>query len=299
MSELLAERIEPDDALVHSILGTTDPHTIWQEVQTLCPEAVDCFAFQARVGALFGLTVRGGTRIALKVHRSRPSEHLAAIQEIQEHLWRYGYPTPRPLGVRGPATLEEWRDEGSARNAHEPEIRRELARQLVRLMQLTRTQPAAAGHLEPVVFDAPSGPEWIETVVEEARLRMDGGTGARVAARHDWTIGRFRFIAEKPVVVYGWDSLSFGPETYFVGEAAAQFTVTDQLPVEPWPTVDETFLFIADYERVRMSPFTREEGAAAAAAAAYTRARAARYVHALGGDVGALALPEYAAALLQ
>ena len=301
MSEFLVGRIEPDDHVAHSILGTTDPRTIWQEVQTLCPEAVECFAFRANVAALFGLTLRGGARVALKVHRSRPSEYLAAIQQIQEHLWRYGYPTPRPLGVRGPATLEEWRDEGSLRDARVPEIRRELARQLLRLTQLTRAQPASV-QLDRVTFDgqeARTGPEWIDDVAQEARLRLQRGSGSPVVARREWTIGRVRFAAEKPVVIYGWDSLSSGPETFFVGEAAAQFTVAPEPAVTQWPTIDETFLFIADYERGRTSPFTREEQATAAAAAAYARASAARHVHALGGDLGALALPEYAAALLQ
>ncbi|MBV8065551.1 MAG: hypothetical protein JOY73_08515, partial [Actinobacteria bacterium] len=217
MSEFLAERIAVDDPVVHWILGTTDPRTIWQEVQTLCPEAVECFAFHARTGALFGLTLRGGARVALKVHRSRASEDLAAMQLIQEHLWRYGYPTPRPLGVRGPATLEEWRDEGSSRDAHVPEIRRELARQLLRLTQLARGQSAAA---DVVPSATASGVEWIDDIAREAQRQRDMGGGPSVVARHDWTIGRVRFVAEKPVVVHGWDSLSVGAETVFVGEAA-------------------------------------------------------------------------------
>ena len=75
---MTALRVEPDDPVVRSIFGTTDPDAIWAEVLTMCPEAVDCFAFRASVGALLGLVVRGGDRVALKVHRTATAERLAA-----------------------------------------------------------------------------------------------------------------------------------------------------------------------------------------------------------------------------
>ena len=52
--------IEPDDPVVRSLFSTTDPDAIWADVLTMCPEAVECFRFEASVGALFGLVVRGG-----------------------------------------------------------------------------------------------------------------------------------------------------------------------------------------------------------------------------------------------
>ena len=55
-------------------------------------------------------------------------------------------------------------------------------------------------------------------------------------------------------MIYDWDSVSSGFEPVFVGEAAAHFTYTEHLDVELWPTVDETFMFIADYERARTAP---------------------------------------------
>ena len=316
MSELLAERIEADDRVVASIFGTTDPEAIWAQVQALCPEAVDCFAFRASVGALFGLDFRGGSRVALKVHPARSSQYLAAMQQVQEHVWRHGFPAPRPLGVRGRATLEEWRDEGVYRDAHEPAVRRALAQHLVRLTRLTRGVrpdtdlppffPRAGGQLWPpphnVLFDFEATAHdagWIDEIATTAKQLRDAGGGEIVIAHHDWTVAHVRFRDLQPTAVYDWDSLSSGFEPVFVGEAADHFTYTEHLDVELWPTIDETFMFIADYERARSAPFSRQEQATAAAAAVYGRAYTARCVHALGGDVDELGLREYAGALLQ
>jgi hypothetical protein len=295
--------------LERSILGTDDRDSVWRQ---LVPEAVECFAFEVSVGAVFGLVVRGGDRVALKVHRTATAGHLAAIQEVQEHLWRYGFPCPRPLGVRGHGTLEEWRDEGQHRDAHEPEARRSLAQLLVRLVALTRAVrpavdlppffPRPGGPLWPAPhnalldFDATAaGAEWIDEIAGAARAQRDAGGGDVVIAHHDWTAKHVRWAGIKPTVVYDWDSISIGYEPLFVGEAASHFT----WDVEPLPTVDEALMFIADYERSRPSPFTRTEQATAAAAAVYGRAYTTRCVHALGGDTAALQLPEYALALLQ
>ena len=295
--------------LEHSILGTDDRDAVWRQ---LCPEAVECFAFEVSVGALFGLVVRGGDRVALKVHRGATAERLAAIQEVQEHLWRYGFPCPRPLGVRGHATLEEWREDGEHQDAHDPEARRRLAQLLIRLVTLTRAVrptvdlppffPRAGDPLWPaphsvlIDFDATAeGAEWIDEIAGAARAQRDRGRGNIVIAHDDWTAKHVRWAGIKPTVVYDWGSMSIGFEPVFVGEAAAHFT----WDVEPLPSVDEDLMFIADYERARPSPFTREEQATAAAAALYGRAYATRCVHALGGDTEALQLPEYALALLQ
>jgi hypothetical protein len=312
MSEHLAEALEPGDPVVHSIFGTTEPQAIWAEVTTMCPEAVDCFRFEASVGALFGLVIHGGDRVALKVHRTATVERLDALQQVQEHLWRYGFPCPRPLGVRGRGTLEEWRDEGEHRDAHEPDARRALAQLLVRLVTLTRgLQPAVdlppffprpGDPLWPaphnVLFDfegTAAGAEWIDEIARAARERRDAGGGPLVIAHHDWTAKHVRFAGIKATAVYDWDSISVDFEPVFVGNAAAHFTYD----VEPLPTVDEAFHFIAEYERARPSPFSREEQMTAWAAAVYGRAYTTRCVHALGGDTEALNLPAYADALLQ
>jgi len=100
MSEFIANAIWPDAVLERAIFGTDAPNEIWARVLDACPDAMECFAFEVSVGARFGLLLRQGERVALKIHAGRESqERLEAVQRIQEHLWRSGFPCPRPLGV--------------------------------------------------------------------------------------------------------------------------------------------------------------------------------------------------------
>jgi hypothetical protein len=112
----------PGAAVEWSIFGTDDAEAIWREVLDLCPDAVDCFAFEVSVGALFGLRLGDGSRIALKIHREHDADSLEALQRVQAHLYEEGFPCPQPLGVRGRATLEHWCDEGVYRDAHDPAV---------------------------------------------------------------------------------------------------------------------------------------------------------------------------------
>jgi hypothetical protein len=303
MSEFLAERIGPETRVEQAIFGTADPYFVWREVVMVCPEAVECFAYSVgRSAVLFGLELRGETRVGLKIHLSESAEYLAAQQGVQEHAWRYGFPCPRPFGVRGRATLEEWREEGVHRDAHDPEIRRALAQELLRLTRITRGLhpavdlqpflPRAGGPLWPDALLAIEVP-WIDDVARAARHGRDAYRSETVIAHDDWAVRHVRFRDSRPAVVYDWDSVCSGPEAVLVGEASAGFTA------EPWPTVDETITFVADYERARTSRFTKDEHRMAGAAAVYARAYAARRVHAFGGDTAALKLDEYAAQLLQ
>ncbi len=262
MSAFLAERIEPDAPIERSIFGTDDPEAIWAQVLALCPDAVDCFAFEVSVGALLGLRLAGGERIALKVHvNSAFGGYLAAMQAVQERLWRLGFPCPRPLGVRGRATLEEWRDDGEYLDGHDPAVRRALAALLARLLDLGRRLepgpelvpffPRAGGPLWPtphnVLFDfeaTAAGAGWIDEIARAARARRDAGPGDLVVGHHDWTVKHVRFDGLRPTVVYDWDSASADLEPVFAGEAAANFTYTEHLPVELWPTVAEALAFV-------------------------------------------------------
>lgn len=316
MSAFLAERIAPDDApLERSIFGTAEPEEIWRQVVAICPDAVECFAFEVSVGALLGLVLADGERVALKVHVDRAREgYLEKMQTVQEHLWRRDFPAPRPLGVLGRATIEEWRDEGDYLDGHEPAVRRALAELLARLIALAReleptpvllpffSRSSATLWPKPhnVLFDFEATAHdagWIDEIATEARRRRDSGPGELVIGHHDWTVKHVRFDGLRPTVVYDWDSVSANLEPCFAGDSAATFTYTEHLPVEVWPTVEEAQAFIDDYERAR-GTFTVGERGTARAAAVYTRAYSTRCVHALGGDAHALRLEEYARALL-
>jgi hypothetical protein len=315
VSEFIAERMWPEAPIERSIFGTDDPEEIWGQVLEVCPEAVDCFAFDVSVGALFGLRLRDGSRVALKIHRERDTGSLEAVQRVQAHLVEQGFPCPQPLGVRGAATLEQWADEGVYRDAHDPAVRRVVARYLARLFVLTRPLQPLAG-LEPY-FPSPDGPlwpvphnvlfdfeataagaEWIDEIAREAKPLRDAGAGELVIGHGDWTVKHFRFAGLRPTIIYDWDSLNTDYETVFVGLAADSFTYTEHLPVEVWPTLSETRAFLADYEQERERPFTAEELRAARAAAVYSRAYGARCTHAVGKDARAMELEEFAAAFL-
>jgi hypothetical protein len=316
VSEFLAERIWPEAPIERSIFGTADVDQIWAQVLALCPEAADCFSVEVSVGAVFGLRLRDGARIALKVHVGRVQpEYLRAAQRVQRHLYDRGFPCPEPLGVQERATFERWRDEGNYEDAHEPEVRRTIAEQLAALFRATaEVEPTAA--LEPffprtsdrlwpvphnVLFDFEAtarGAEWIDEIAATAKQRSDAHAGQLVIGHHDWVIKHFRFDQSlRPTVIYDWDSLSTDRETTFVGEAASTFTYTERLPVSLWPTPEEASAFMEDYAAARGSPFTSNERRAVHSAAVYSRAYSTRCVHALG-DASHMQLGEYAEAFL-
>jgi len=314
VSGFIAERMWPGRAVERSIFGTDDAEEIWRQVRQVCPDAVDCFVFEVSVGALFGLRLSDGSRIALKVHRDRETESLEAVQRVQAHLHREGFPCPEPLGVRGRATIERWRDEGVYRDAHDPAVRRVIARYLVRLFSLTRAIQLSAG-LDPprrapkelwptphnVLFDfeaTAAGAEWIDEIAQAAKRLRDARHGDPVIGHSDWTVKHFRFDGLDPTVIYDWDSLKANYETIFVGASAATFTYTEHIPVTVWPTVAEASAFLDDFERERGRPFSADERRAAGAAAVYSRAYAARCTHAVGKDARKMWLEEYADAFL-
>lgn len=315
MSEFIAERMWPEAVVERSIFGTVDPERIWELVLEACPEAVDCFAFEVSVGALFGLRLRDGSRVALKIQRAREIASLEAVQRVQAHLVERRFPCPEPLGVRGAATVEQWNSRGIYRDAHDPAVRRVLARYLARLFSLTHELQPLAG-LEPF-FPPPDGPlwpaphnalfdfqataagaEWIDEIARAAKPLRDTGAGKLVIGHGDWTVKHFRFAGFHPTVIYDWDSLNTDYETVFVGNSAASFTYTERLPVEVWPTATEARAFLADYEQERGHPFTPEERRAAGAAAVYSRAYSARCTHAVGKNASAMQLESFGESFL-
>ncbi len=316
MSEFLAEHIWPEAAVERSIFGTGDPDEIWALVLDLCPEAVGCFAFHVSVGALFGLELSDGARVALKVHReTHDRAYLEAVQRVQRHLVDHGFPCPRPLRVRDRATLEEWREDGVFLDAHRPEVRRVIAEKLAELHRLTDELRPLDGMLRYHYEDGPplwprphnvlfdfeataAGAEWIDEIARAAKPVRDFTSGREVIGHGDWTVKHFRFDGLTPTVVYDWDSLNTDAETIFIGVAAATFTYTEELPVELTPAVDEAQAFLAEYERARGRPFTPEERRAAGASAVYALGYSARCTHAVGGDARSLPLLEYAEAFL-
>jgi hypothetical protein len=304
----------PNSVVVRDVMGTTEPAQIRAQVEVVEPEAAEVFFFTASVGALYGVRRRDGSRVAVKFHKLvQDGVYLDELQRLQAALADVGYPAPRPLGRVGAATIEEWLDTGSFRDAHDPEVRGAMARELVRFHRLASDVgvrprrpffPPGGEALWPVPhnalfdFDATSeGAEWIDEIARAAKPLRDACLGPEVVGHTDWSAKHLRFDERlQPTVLYDWDSVDTQPEPLLVGNAAGSFTYTEELGDEvfPWPSVDESLAFIDEYESARGTPFVADDRRAAEAACLYLRAYAARCGHAVGDDerhasLGALA----------
>lgn len=295
----------PNSVVVLDVMGTADPTQLRAQLKAVEPEAEEVFFFTASVGALFGVRRRDGSRVAVKFHKLlQDGAYLEELQRVQAGLADAGYPAPRPLGRVENATLEEWLDAGSFRDAHEPEVRTAMARELVRFHELATKVgvrprrpffPLGADALWPVPhnalfdFDATRvGAEWIDAIARAAKPLRDACEAPEVVGHADWSAKHLRFDEFlRATALYDWDSVDTQPEPLLVGNAAGSFTYTEELEhdVFPWPSVDESLAFIDEYESARGTRFVASDRRAAEGACLYLRAYAARCGHAVGDDV--------------
>ncbi len=142
--------------LARSILGTADEAPIVGDLDSFCTARLgsgvkDAFFCELSVGAAFGLRLYDYRRVLLKVHPpDRASPFLKAVFRVQHHLYARGFACPEPICgplpfARGLATVEAFVDEGKFADAHEPEIRREMARALARVIDLSGEVPDVEG----------------------------------------------------------------------------------------------------------------------------------------------------------
>lgn len=260
------------------------------------------------VGVVVGVRLTDGRRVVVKAHQPRQSRvTLAAVHRIQQHLYREGFPCPRPLLAATPladglATVEELVDAGEFRDTHDPIFRRLMAEALARQVELARAcglpdalgrgwDPYAEDRLWPreghsPIFDfqaTAEGAEWIDAIAANVKLRIAPRTGGDSIVGHmDWSGKHFRFAGERVSVVYDWDSLRVRAEPAIVGVAAMTFTANFDLPnVRLTPEPDEVRAFVDDYSELRARPLTRREREQAAAWATFIAAYLARCEHAL------------------
>lgn len=305
----------PDSPIVLDVLDTLDDEKIRARVHELDPCVDEIFFFAVSVGAVFGLLRTDGTRVAMKIHKLFTDDvYFREVHRVQSDLAGAGFPAPRPLGRRGLVVWEEWIDEGTFRDAHEPEVRAAMAHELARFHVLATAtgatprrpflRPADALWPKPhnVLFDfdaTAAGAEWIDEIGRAAR-RVDV-VGSEVVGHTDWSAKHLRFDdALRITALYDWDSVTTDFEPVLVGTAAGSFTYTEELghPIDVWPAADESLSFIEEYERERGERFTGAEHRAALAACVYLRAYAARCHHAFAGDAHGTGLAAFAAALL-
>ena len=247
----------PDSVVVLDVMGTADPTQLRAQVKAVEPEAEEVFFFTASVGALFGVRRRDGSRVAVKFHKLlQDGAYLDELQRVQAGLADAGYPAPRPLGRVENATLEEWLDAGSFRDAHEPEVRTAMARELVRFhdsrrrwacdlvdrsSRSVRCSLAGAAQRALRLRRHERGAEWIDEIARAAKPLRDACEAPEVVGHADWSAKHLRFDEFlRATAVYDWDSVDTQPEPLLVGNAAGSFTYTEELEhdVFPWPSVE-------------------------------------------------------------
>ena len=296
--------------LARSILGTADFRQIAGDLDAFCAARLgsgleEAFFCELSVGCAFGLRLKDDRRALLKTHPpDRTLRFLQAVYRVQRHLYARGFPCPEPISGPLPfgfglATIEMFVDEGEPADAHEPEIRRSMARALARMIELSAEVPDVEElsrgwklppdrELWPVPHNAlfdfeatAAGAEWIDELGSKAKEILDNSPGRMVVGHADWSAKHFRFEDGKVCVVYDWDSLRLDKETTLVGHTATHFPYTECFDVPRRASPEEARLFVEEYEMARGAPFSDRERASVSAAATYGLAYSARCEHAV------------------
>jgi hypothetical protein len=286
------------------LLGTDAPGEIVALLDGFCVAELEgplqTIVFYRRgVGAVFGVVLRDGRHVVVKVHRLELiPEGLDGVRRVQERLADLGLPAPRPLGRPitlglGIASAEEMLTAGRILDAHDADVRRLLADGLARFV--AAATPMAESALLPLAhpFDLPPGElwppahdlrfdlrvpggEWIDEIGKAARAALEEPAGPTVIGHTDWRVENLRFDTDL-AAIFDWDSVKLCPEPALVGANAAAFTGNwSDDDVDPYPSVEEIAAFIADYEMSRGSGFTPEQRRTADAASLYCLAYNAR-----------------------
>jgi hypothetical protein len=304
LAEILAEefrdrRYRADFA---TIVGDRSHEEVerWVEELTLAQLGVPpsgALFVKKSVGAVFALVLENGEPAVLKLfNRSFKHEELLAMQRCLSVATAHGYPVPRQRseifeadeGLFGAyyAYLD-----GDQHDAHEPSVRRELARSLAELNTLLAPLDSAGLPLSPgrqdALWPAPFR-MWEQSDRDDDETRFIDEHGraaqsvlkksklARVVTHLDWGVKNIRFRDERVCAVYDSDSLHAASEAECVGRAAAQFTAQWDIPALLTPTPNEARAFVEEYQTARGRKFSRAERAVAAAAARYLVAHVAR-----------------------
>lgn len=313
----MERELRSDPALARSILGTDDPRQVAADLDSFCASRLGSgmqrvLFCEINVGAAFGLLLGDGRRVFLKAHPpARRPDFLRAVHRAQGHLSHHGFPCPRPVVgpkpfLTGYATVDEYADAGSYRDAHDPAVRREMARALARQVALC-SGLSGVGALAEGGMRWPEGPEalwpephnvlfdfeataegagWIDQIALAARRVCPVGAGEVVVGHRDWSAKHLRFEDRGGLprlrVVYDWDALSVDHEPVIVGFAAATFTATWYLKVRSRaPSPREVGRFVSEYEGAHGEPFSGPERSAAFCTAVYMMAYVARCEHAV------------------
>ena len=227
---------EPSPAFVElAIYESADAYSIAGILNSFCVQnlgspAVAGLFHQSSIGSVTGIVLGDGRSIVIKAHQpDRSREFLTEVVRLQSHLAKRSiFATkvvagPLPVG-RGHAVVEAFADIGSKADVRRPEIRGALAAGLHAIVQAcdplidsTSLGPVVLGSAGDALWPTPhsklfdfaataKGAEWIDDVAARAKERMNP-VGRIVIGHGDWRTEHVRFLANKPVVAFDWDSL--------------------------------------------------------------------------------------------
>jgi hypothetical protein len=300
---------EWDDPCVdRAIFGTTDPAVIAAELRAFTTRALGAsirgvLLYASSVGTAAGVELSDGRRVVIKAHRAGLTRiELDALARFRRAARDAGVPAPELIAVehllRGNASVEAYADAPPAANGFDEEVRRMLAQGLWALAEvglaygdlggLRHAKATPAGRIwrtpHSELFDLAKnadGAAWIDAVGERALRGLEQRSCDVFPAHMDWRVEHVRVKGDRIVAVFDWDSVALADEAQMVGTSAAHYASNWQSGFEGrrFPTPDESDAYVADYERARRRPFTREELARIGAVRTYELAYVARLGH--------------------
>ena len=296
---------EQDVVLAKSIVGIADPAQIADFVDRFCIEYLsnhvsECHFVVQSIGSSFGLRLDNGLDIYMKINKlhseistlsSFTLKALRAVSNVQDKLFHKGFPCPaiirHPVEYQGTlVTISEYANIGTQLNAHHPSVRREMAEKLAELLQLADPYKGMDGFymndlhnsksLYPpphnALFDLAIGEKdagWIDELAYKSKKIITSIESNIVLGHSDWSMKNMRFIDEKIVMIYDWDSLYLQDECHFIGNAASTFPTTWDIPVKITPSQEEAISFVREYELARGKKLSSMEWAKTSAYATF------------------------------
>lgn len=300
LAEEFRERLYKDDfaTLVGDRSHEETERWVEELTQSELGEALSGALFVKKsVGAVFGIVLESGEPAVLKLfNRSFQHNELSAMHHCLALAAAHGFPVPRQRsgifeadhGVYG--AFYAYLD-GKHRDAHEPAVRRELARSLAELNALLAPLDTAGLPPAPGRHDALWPPpqriweqrelddedtRFIDAHARAAQVTLKKSKLKAVASHLDWGAKNIRFHEDSVCAVYDSDSINAASEAECVGRAAAQFTAQWEIPALLTPTPQEAQAFVEEYQSAQGRRFSKAERAVAAASARYLVAQVAR-----------------------
>lgn len=280
--------------LSKSIVGTTDAVSLAEFVDVFCntylqSEVEECLYAGFSVGASFGLKLKDGQEIFLKINKPNNDDSIAqcsfegmkAISTVQEKLSESKFPCPEvvisPIEYGDViVTVNSYNDIGVQKDAHNPSIRKAIAEKYGQLIKLTDPYIKTYGfkyfnfYKNDKLFPSPhnalfdfnkagTAADWIDNIASRSKKIINSIPENLVLGHCDWSLKHFRFINDEIVMIYDWDSLCLQDEYHLLGIAASTFTTTWDIPVRITPSQNEAYEFVREYENARGKKFTKEE----------------------------------------